>query len=137
MKLLKNHKNKNASTSNEAKKPLGQLLKEDLFKALWLLLYISIISIIIYVVYSVLPIAFSYMYSAVGMIIGVDFSLLSTADLMFWAMVSISTGLVFILLFVALFKKFFIWLTRKTIVNHVFKKTINESSKVIELKSKK
>lgn len=135
MKLFKNQKD--ASTSNEAKKPLGQLLKEDLFKALWLTSYLLLMFSILYVLYSALPVFFSYMYSAVGMIIGVDFSSLSTADLVFWAMVSISTGLVFIALLVMMLKKLFGSLTRKMVVNHVFKKMNKESSKVIELKGKK
>lgn len=124
MKFLK----KDSSTSDKAKnnkdkRPLGQLLKEDLLKVLWLTTYMLLMFSIIYVLYSILPALFSYMYSTVGLMIGVDFTSLSTADLVFWAMISISTGLVFIALLVMALKKLFGWLTRKMIVNHVFKKT--------------
>lgn len=131
MKLFKHE----ASTSKEAEKPLRQMLKEDFFKSLWLLAYIFLIFSIIYVLFSALPILFSYAYTSIGLIMGLDLSALSQADLIFWQMVSLSTGAVFIGLVIILLKKFFGWLTYKMIAKHVLKKS--EFSNIIELKGKK
>lgn len=134
MKALK----RNASTTNEAietKKPLSQMLKEDFFKAVWVLTYIILMASIIYILFSALPVAFSYAYTSIGLIIGLDLSALSQADLTFWQMVSLSTGAVFIGLAIIVLKKFFGWLTNKIIVKHVLKKS--EFSNIIELKGKK
>lgn len=127
-----------ASTSNEAKEtkiPLGQMMKEDFFKAIWTLLYLIISVSIIYVLFSALPVMFSYAYTSIALVMGLDLSALSQADLTFWQMVSLSTGAVFIGLLIIALKKFFGWLTNKMIVKHVLKKS--EFSNIIELKGKK
>lgn len=134
MKVFK-HK---ASTSNEAndiKIPLSQMLKNDFFKALWLFAYLLLCTAIIYILFSALPIAFSYAYTSIGLVMGLDLSALSQADLTFWQMVALSTGAVFIGLLISALKKFFKWLTDKMIVKHVLKKS--EFSNIIELKGKK
>lgn len=134
MKTLK----RNASTSNEAietKKPLSQMLKDDFFKSVWFLAYIILMVSIIYILFSALPIAFSYAYTSIGLVMGLDLSALSQADLTFWQMVALSTGAVFIGLLISALKKFFKWLTDKMIVKHVLKKS--EFSNIIELKGKK
>lgn len=131
MKLFKH----DASTPNEAKTPLSQMLKEDFFKALWLLMYIFLIFFIIYLLFSALPVIFSYAYTSIALIMGLDLSALTQANLVFWQMVSLSTGAVFIGLLIIALKKFFGWLTNKMIVKHVLKKS--EFSNIIELKGKK
>ena len=134
MKALK----RNASTSSEAietKRPLGQMLKEDFFKAIWLVLYIMLMTAIVYVLFSALPVIFSYAYTSIALVMGLDLSALSQADLTFWQMVSLSTGAIFIGLLIIALKKFFGWLTNKMIVKHVLKKS--EFSNIIELKGKK
>jgi hypothetical protein len=102
MKNMKLKNRKNASTSNgaknetkknETKKPFTQMLKEDLFKVIWLVLYIMVVTGILYVTYSILPILFSYMYSAIGILIGIDFTSLSNADLAYWLLISLSVWL--------------------------------------------
>lgn len=145
---LKNRKNastsngaKNETKKNETKKPFTQMLKEDLFKVIWLVLYIMVVTGILYVTYSILPILFSYMYSAIGILIGIDFTSLSNADLAYWLLISLSVGSVFIALFVMLYKKIFSFLTAKMFVKHVLRKglkekSVNETSDIIDINCK-
>lgn len=145
MKLFKH--NKNASTPNEAKtketktketKPLGQMMKKDLFRIIWLTLYLFVIFLILYVLYSTLPVFFSYTYSSVGSLIGVNFASVSVADLIFWLMISLSVGLVFIGLLLMALRKLFGFLTYRMFVKHVLNKdTIKDSSKIISMSDKK
>jgi hypothetical protein len=140
---LKNRKN--ASTSNEAKnnetrKPFTQMLKEDLFKVIWLVLYLTVVAFILYISYSILPILFSYAYSAIGILIGIDFTSLSNADLAYWLLISLSVGAVFIALLVMLYKKLFAFITDKMFVKHVLRKGLQKdekSSNIININDKK
>lgn len=119
--------NKPDKSNKSEKKPLSQMIKADFIKLCWIALYMMIIFIIVYVVYSILPIMFSYVYSATGLLIGIDFTSMSNADLTYWALISLSVGAVIAAFVVILLYKAFGAITKKIIGKHVLKKSKGES----------
>ena len=105
----------------KTKAPLKQLLKEDFFKLTWTILYVIIVLLIVYVIYSVLPIFFSYMYASVGSVVGFDFTSMSTADLIYWLMISLSVGAVVVACVVKILFGLMNIVTNRIFVKHVLK----------------
>lgn len=120
MKLFKNKsENKELNESNDLS--VGKMIKRDLIRILWILLYAAINGAIFYILFVLLPLLFSYMYTSIGVFIGIDFSNMTTPDLVFWALISISVGLVFVIIIALIVFKMIKWLTDKLIVKRVIK----------------
>ena len=122
MKLLRKKKEK--ATTNNSDVSVWSLIKNDLLRLFWLLMYSIVTCGIIYMLYISLPFLFSRMYASVGSLIGVDFSNLTLPDLAFWVMVSVSVGLVFIIVIAALLLQLIKLLTSKILVTRVIKRKL-------------
>lgn len=120
MKLFKNKsEKKDLNEPNDLS--VGKMIKRDLMRILWILLYASINGALFYMLFAMLPFLFSYMYSSIGVFIGIDFSNMTAPDLVFWALISISVGLVFVIIIALIVFKMIKWLTDKLIVKRVIK----------------
>lgn len=122
MKLLRKKKEK--ATTNNSDASVWSLIKNDLLRLFWLLMYSIVTCGIVYMLYISLPFLFSRMYASVGSLIGVDFSNLTLPDLAFWVMVSVSVGLVFIIVIAALLLQLIKLLTSKILVTRVIKRKL-------------
>jgi hypothetical protein len=140
MKFFKNIFASKASSEtsempNKIEKSIGQMIKDDFFKTLWLLGYMVVIALITYGLFSALPMFFAYVYTYIGLNIGLDVTSASQTDLVYWQMISLSTGAVFAGLIFIVAKKCFGLVTRKMFVKHILKKS--EISNIVKLEAKK
>lgn len=133
MSKITNFKKKTDSTSKTDKKvekdsniSVGKMIKHDIIKMLWVLLYTFIIAFILYFTFSAIPFLFSYMYTSVGTLIGVDFSNMTAPDLIFWGLVSMSTGLIFVILIALMEFTLIKILTKNIVLKHVIHKKANK-----------
>lgn len=114
----KDKENKDSGQS----KTIGTLLKEDFFRVIWAALYLFAIGFMAYVTYSMLPFLFSYMYTSIGALIGMDYANAGNADLLYWGMISLSVGAVAVAIISTVLYKFCAWISRKMVVKHVLRK---------------
>lgn len=123
MKFRKNTNTTTNTTTQETKnKSLGKVIKADVIKLLWLMLYVGTIVIILTACYSFLPGFFAYMYSSIGVLLGIDFNNTNVAELQFWNMCGLSTGAVFVFVIIMFLKAILSKLTNAIVRKHVFNK---------------
>ena len=120
---------KKNSDSKTEKKPLGQMLKEDVFKLVWITLYVAIIVTIAYVLHTFLTIGFAYLYPSIGALLGIDFTNATNVDVAFWLLVSLSVGSIVVFFLIKVLNILFTKITRAILGKHVFKKT--ETSEIV------
>lgn len=108
--------------NDSTKRPVGQLIKEDICKLLWIALYVAILFIIAYVLHTFLTIGFAYLYPSLGALIGIDFTTATTVDIVFWLLVSLSVGAVVVFFVIKVLNILFTKITNAILGKHVFKK---------------
>ena len=120
MKLKRNTTTTNTSDNQTTDKTFGQIVKADIIKFLWLVLYVGSVFMIFSACYAFLPGLFAYMYSSLGVMLGIDFNNTNVAELQFWTMCGLSTGAVFVFFIIAFLKTVLSKLTDKIVRKHVF-----------------
>ena len=112
-------KSKTVNNTSIEKTSLLSIIKSDIIKLLWSMLYIAGIGFVIIFITALTPTLIAYLCTIVGNIINFDFTTNNIINVGYWLTCSAMTGLIIVVMILfALYKGFKAW-TNTIIYKHV------------------